>query len=88
MRNPAVIYLVKQARAATLSSYGLKLAMGDAIPGRGGQMALKGFRFAPIAEEIDKNETLHRVFDAHDRKPSETGSESSQSSMFQEGVTG
>jgi hypothetical protein len=88
MRNSALVYIVKQAQRATLASYGLKLAVDTASPGRDGQEVLKGFRFAPVAEEINKNDSLHNIFDAHDRKPSQTGSESSQGSVFQEGVTG
>ena len=80
--------LQKEAQRATLASYGLKLAVDDASPERGGQEILKSFRFAPVAEEIDKNNSLHLIFDAHDRKPLETGNESAQGSGFQEGITG
>ena len=49
---------------------------------------LRPYRFAHSAEEISKNEALNSIFDAHDRKPFDTGSESSNGLLFQEGVTG
>ena len=68
--------------------YTLKRAVDDRTPSRMAGTHVRGFRFAPVAEDISKDVALHQIFDAHDRKPAETGNESSQSTTFQEGITG
>ena len=78
MRKGAAVYRFKSD----------KYAGASAMPDRDGEVTLRGQHFAHDAEDISKNDALHIIFDAHDRKPLQTGEESSLGVTYQEGITG
>jgi hypothetical protein len=78
MRKGAAVYRFKSDKYAGASS----------LPDRDGEVTLRGQHFAQDAQDISNNEALHIIFDAHDRKPSQTGEESALGVTYQEGITG
>ena len=78
MRKGAAVYTFKSDKYAGASG----------LPDRDGEVTLRGQHAAHDAEDISKNDALHIIFNAHDRRPSQTGEESSWGVTYQEGITG